>query len=298
MPRVRTGLVQDPLFLRHDTGPGHPERPDRMRAALRGVAGLPLLEVAPRDATSAEMEGAHDPAYLAWVKGSVERGAGALDPDTPVCAESWGVAVRASGAALALGEAWLSGRIEAGFACIRPPGHHACRARAMGFCLVNHMAVLARFLAARGKRVAIVDWDVHHGNGTQDIFWGDPTVLYVSLHQMPLYPGTGAAHERGAGNILNVPLPPGTGDAAYLAAFDARVLPALEVRAPDVVLVSCGFDAHARDRIAQFELSTACYGKLTLRLARWPVLSLLEGGYDLVALEESVREHLRALLQA
>ncbi|MGQ0613271.1 MAG: histone deacetylase family protein [Planctomycetaceae bacterium] len=295
---MRTGLVQDPLLLRHDTGPGHPERPERMGAVLRGLEGLPLLEVTSRDATAGELESAHDPAYLAWVRGSVGRGAGALDPDTPVCGESWAVAVRAAGAALALGEAWLSGRIEAGFACTRPPGHHACRARAMGFCLVNHVAVLARFLTARGKRMAIVDWDVHHGNGTQEIFWNDPTVLYASLHQMPLYPGTGAAHERGAGNIVNVPLPPGTDDAAYLAAFDAQVLPALEARAPDVVLVSCGFDAHARDRIAQLELTSGCYGELTRRLARWPLLSLLEGGYDLVALEESAREHLRALLEA
>jgi acetoin utilization deacetylase AcuC-like enzyme len=293
---VRTGFALDPLFFRHDTGAGHPERAARLAAVLRGAAGLPLVDVAPRDATTSELEAVHDRAYLAWLRAIVGRGAGAIDPDTVVCPESWAAAVRAAGAGLALGEAWLEGRIDAGFAAVRPPGHHACRARAMGFCLLNNVAVLARFLAARGKRVAIVDWDVHHGNGTQEIFERDPSTLFASLHQWPLWPGTGAETERGAGNVVNVTLPPGTDDADYLAAFDERVAPRVEAHAPDVVLVSCGFDAHARDPLAQLSLSSACYGALTRRVARRPVLLLLEGGYDLVALEEGTREVLGALV--
>jgi len=225
----------------------------------------------------------------------VARGAGSLDADTIVCAGSWDAAVRAAGAALSLGEAWLDGRIDNGFACVRPPGHHAERRRAMGFCLLGNVSILAYFLAERGKRVAIVDWDVHHGNGTQDILWDEPEIGFCSLHQWPLYPGTGRESETGAGNVLNLPMDPGSGDSEYGAVFDARVVPWLEERRPDVVLVSAGFDAHARDPLASQELSSEAFGEFTKKLARWPVLSVLEGGYDLTALEESVRAHLAAL---
>lgn len=294
---MRTGLVQDPIFLLHDTGSGHPERAARIPAILERIEGLALETIAPRDARVAELEAAHDPAYVAAVRERIEGGARSLDADTTVCPRSHAAALRAAGAALALGEAWLDGRIEAGFSCARPPGHHACRDRAMGFCLFNNMAVLARFLQARGEGVAILDWDVHHGNGTQDIFRDDPGIGYCSLHQSPLYPGTGRADETGAGNILNLPLPAGSGDQEYLRVFDQQVLPWIEERAPDLLLVSAGFDAHHDDPLAGMGLSSGVFGDFTRRLAGRPILSLLEGGYDLVGLSTSVREHLSALIE-
>jgi len=295
---VITGFVDDPLFDAHRTGPGHPERPERLAAVRRGVEGLDVRRLEARDATAAELGAAHDADYLDWVRGAVQRGAGSLDADTVVCAESWDAAVRAAGAALALGEAWLAGRIDNGFSCGRPPGHHAERRRAMGFCLLGNVSVLAYFLRAAGKRVAIVDWDVHHGNGTQDILWSEPEIGFLSLHQWPLYPGTGRESETGAGNIRNVPLPAGSGDAEYGAVFDEVVVPWLQDRRPEVVLVSAGFDAHARDPLASQALSSDAFGEFTRKLARWPVLSVLEGGYDLVALEESTRAHIGALVDA
>ena len=293
---VQTGLATDSLFSRHLTGPGHPERPERLAAILNRIKDLELTEVAPRDATPAELEAVHDPSYVAWVRDQIEAGAQRFDADTTVSRDSYAAAVRAVGAALALGEAWLAGRIEAGFACVRPPGHHACPRRAMGFCLFNNIAVLARLLQARGKRVCILDFDVHHGNGTQDIFWSEPEIGYCSLHQMPLWPGTGAASETGAGNILNIPMRPGNGDAEYLAAFDEIVVPWLDERAPDVLLISAGFDAHARDPLAQMNLTSEAYGEMTRRVLGRPVLSLLEGGYDLTGLADGVYAHVGALI--
>jgi acetoin utilization deacetylase AcuC-like enzyme len=295
---MRTGLVTDRLFLRHLTGPGHPERPDRLTAVLKGLEGLDLVAVAPRDATRGELEGVHEARYIDAVRRAIEGGAGALDADTAVSSESYAAAVRAAGAGLALAEAWLEGRIEAGFAAVRPPGHHACPAKAMGFCLFNNVALAARLLAAKGKRVSIVDWDVHHGNGTQEIFWSDPSVRFLSLQQYPLWPMTGLREEQGAGNIRNIPMPPGSGDREYLKAFDEEVVPWIEEGRPDVLLVSCGFDAHARDPLAQQRLSTEAYAEFTKRIARRPVLSFLEGGYDLEALAGSARAHVEALIAA
>jgi acetoin utilization deacetylase AcuC-like enzyme len=295
---MRTGLVTDPIFLRHLTGPGHPERPERLPAILKGLLGLDLVAVAPRDATRGELEGGHEPGYIDAVRRAVEGGARELDADTTVSKDSYAAAVRAAGAALALGEAWLEGRIEAGFAAVRPPGHHACPGRAMGFCLFNNVAILARFLTARGKRVSILDWDVHHGNGTQEIFWSDPSVRHMDLHQYPLWPMTGLREDRGAGNLWNIPMPPGSGDKEYLAAFDNEVLPWLEDGEPDVLLISCGFDAHERDPLADQRLSTEAFALFTKRIARQPVLSLLEGGYDLDAIAASARAHVAALIGA
>jgi acetoin utilization deacetylase AcuC-like enzyme len=295
---MRTGLVTDPLFLRHLTGLGHPERPERLGAILRALEGLNLVRIAARDATRGELEGVHEGRYIDWVKARVADGTTHLDPDTAICPESYAAAVRAAGAGLALAEALLDGRIEAGFAAVRPPGHHAGPARAMGFCLFNNVAVAARFLMGRGRRVAILDWDVHHGNGTQEIFERDPAVRFLSLHQYPLWPMSGRREERGRGNIFNVPLPPGSGDAEYLAAFDREVLPWLDEGQPDVLLLSAGFDAHARDPLAQQRLSTGTYALLTNKVARQPVLSFLEGGYDLEALAASARAHVEALISA
>ena len=293
-----TGCVDDPLFDRHRTGSGHPERPERLDAVRRGLEGLELVAITPRDATRAELESAHDGDYLDSARARIAGGEGHLDADTAVCAESWAAAVRAAGSGLALGEAWLAGEIEAGFACLRPPGHHAERRRAMGFCLIGNIAVLACFLRARGKRVAIVDWDVHHGNGTQDIFRDEPDVGYLSLHQWPFYPGTGAVTETGAGNIRNICLSAGSDDSDYVRAFETQVLPWLDERSPDVILVSAGFDAHRSDPLASMCVSSEAFGRWTEMLLSHgaPLLSLLEGGYDLAALEESVRAHVSAMV--
>ncbi len=293
---VRTGLVSDPLFARHLTGPGHPERPERLPAIHAALEGLELEPVPARDATRAELEAAHDALYVTRLEERIAQGDVHLDADTVVSPDSWAAAVRAAGAALALGEAWLAGDVETGFACVRPPGHHACRGRAMGFCLFNNVAVLARFLHARGKCVCIVDWDVHHGNGTQDIFWKDEDVGYASLHQFPFYPGTGAEHETGAGNIRNVPLAAGSGSAEYRAAFERKILPWLAEREPDIVLVSAGFDAHLRDPLAQMRLDAEDYAAFTRMLLDRSLLSVLEGGYDLEGLAASVRAHLEVLI--
>ena len=295
---MRTGLASDPVFELHDTGEGHPERAARLPALLNALEGLDLVPIAPREATRAEIVAVHRPEYVDRVQEAVARGVSHMDADTVLSPHSFEAALKAAGAGLALGEALLDGRIEAGFAAVRPPGHHACTARAMGFCLLNNIAILARFLHARGKRVCIVDWDVHHGNGTEEIFRNDPEVGFCSLHQSPLYPGTGSPREIGAGNIRNLPLPPASGEPTYLRAFDEQVLPWLEERAPDVVLVSCGFDAHALDPLANMELLSGSYAEFTRRLTRWPILSLLEGGYSLEAMAEGGRAHIEALTEA
>ena len=259
----------------HDGGARHPEQPARLAAVMEGVAALgsgyevvrPSIAEAPIEALAR----VHDPAYLTALEAFCDRGGGAIDADTYARPDSWRAARRAAGAGLAaLTE--LERRHDAvGFVPARPPGHHATAGRAMGFCLLNSIAVAAASRTARGERVLIVDWDVHHGNGTQDIFWDDPDVFYVSTHQHPLYPGTGRASEVGgpaaAGATLNFPLPPGaTGDVVH-AALDRRARAAMEEFAPDWVLVSCGFDAHRADPLAQLALSSGDFADLA-RLAR------------------------------
>jgi len=297
---VATGRVDDSLFDRHLTGPGHPESPARLGAVRKALKGLALRTIEPRDATAEELERAHDRRYLQFVQDQVRQGATSLDADTILSPDSWDAAIRAAGAALALGEALLAGEIRHGFACLRPPGHHAERRRAMGFCLIGNISVLAHHLRAHGKRVAIVDWDVHHGNGTQDIFRDVEDVGFLSLHQWPLWPGSGRASETGVGNIKNICMPPGSGDEEYLRAFDDVVLPWLEERNPDVILVSAGFDAHRADPLANQRVSSEGFGEFTRKLLTrdLPILALLEGGYDLRALEESVRACVGALCES
>ncbi len=292
----------------HDTGRGHPERADRLVAAVAGLhdaeLGDALLEVAPRAATAPELERAHDPRYLRAVDEFAASGGGRLDPDTVVSHGSWSTALLAAGSGLAVLDALRAGDAEAGLVLVRPPGHHATRTRGQGFCLINNVAVTASALAADGERVLIVDWDVHHGNGTQDIFWNDPRVLYVSTHQSPAYPGTGRADETGgadaSGLTINFPLPPGaTGDVAR-EAIDAVVAPAVARFSPTWVLVSAGFDAHFADPLADLEWTAGDYAALTARVSaftpqRGRLLAFLEGGYDLDALRECVRVTATAL---
>ncbi|HEX4823721.1 MAG TPA: histone deacetylase [Candidatus Polarisedimenticolaceae bacterium] len=310
----RIGLVSDPVFERHDTGPGHPERPARTAAIRRALAAARLDErcmtIAPVAADDETLIRVHDPAHVRRVDASAASGARLLDSmDTAIGPESAAVARLAAGSVAALAREVALGRLDAGFAVVRPPGHHAERDLAMGFCLFNNVAVAAAMLRATCgvKRVLVVDWDVHHGNGTQHLFEDDPAVFYYSSHQMPLYPGTGHATERGRsaglGATLNVPLRPGDGDAPFLAALTERLVPAMDEYRPDFVLVSAGFDAHRADPLGGLAVTTEAFVAATRvvrgiaeRHAGGRLVSILEGGYDLEALASSAVAHLGALL--
>ena len=307
-----TGLVFDRRFLEHDTGPSHPERPERL-AVLERLFGEPRYADLPRiDARAAdedELARVHRAAHLRAVAASAERETTYFDADTAASAGSFQAARLAAGAAIDLADAVLDGRVDNGFAALRPPGHHAEADRPMGFCLFNNVAVVAQHLRQRRglERVLVLDWDVHHGNGTQHSFYDDPSVLYASLHQYPFYPGTGAAEELGAGDgegfTVNVPMPAGAVDDDYLAAFRDVVVPVAERFNPEFVLVSAGFDAHANDPLASVSLTTAAFAAmadamtdLADRTAAGRIVLLLEGGYDLAALGESVDTVLDRLL--
>ena len=301
---LRTAVALDETCLEHDTGPGHPERAARLQAVARAVdraASERLVRLPSRPATLDELRRVHSVEHVARVAATAERDRFAFDADTPTSSRSFEAALRAAGGALAAVDAVMAGTADNGFALVRPPGHHAVPERAMGFCLFNNVAVAAAHLrAAHGlERVLVVDWDVHHGNGTQDAFYADSHVLFMSSHQYPFYPGTGSAREVGRGEgegfTLNVPLPAGCGDAEYLQAYLEVVEPVARQFRPEFVLISAGFDAHARDPLAEMEVSErgfAGLARLVARIARDVcgnrLVAVLEGGYDLAALGESV----------
>ena len=292
--------------LNHEPGAAHAERPQRLLAVTEALrAALPELEWhdAPR-ATRGQLLRVHDDALLALVLDTHVIAPIALDPDTMLGPGSAEAALRAAGAGVAAVDAVLSGATTRAFCGVRPPGHHATGSVAMGFCLFNSIAVAAAHACDKHglARVAVVDFDVHHGNGTQAIFDTDPRVLYLSSHQLPLYPDSGFIDERGVGNVLNAPLPPGTGSDGFRAAWRERLLPALDGFRPQLVLVSAGFDAHRLDPLAQLELEADDYRWLTGELlaiarrhAQGRVVSMLEGGYNLDALRECSVAHVRAL---
>jgi acetoin utilization deacetylase AcuC-like enzyme len=304
-----TLVLTDRKLLEHDPGPEHPESPARLDAILTDLARAPIAGVtleAPRAATDAEIDAIHDPRYRDYLTKLAGQRV-ALDPDTSTSAGSWEAARLSAGAAVGAVEAVMSGRAANAFALARPPGHHALSYRAMGFCLLNNVAIAAEAARRAGaERVAILDWDVHHGNGTQDIFAARPDVLYMSIHQYPFYPETGAAQEigtgAGRGTKINCPLPGGQGDADYGVAFHDLFLPAARAFAPDLILVSAGFDAHARDPLADMRVTERGYAAMTsvmMQLAAetcgGKLALVLEGGYDLPALAGSVRATLEAL---
>ncbi len=304
---LRVGLYDDPLFRRHDAGAGHPERPQRLDALRRGLSESgqeALLEaLTPREATREELESVHAAAYLETVAATRGRTV-RFDPDTQASPESHAAALRAAGAVADAVDRVLDGRLDRAFCAVRPPGHHAERDHAMGFCLFNNVAVGAALALARGlERVLIVDFDVHHGNGTQAMFWDDPRVLYVSSHEYPFYPGTGAPQEvgegRGSGFTINLALPAGCGDAEYAALYRDVVVPIGRSYDPQLVLVSAGFDPHVDDPLAGMRLTAAGFGEVMAACLEAAggarVVVALEGGYDLDGIAASGAEVMHRL---
>lgn len=305
---TEVAIFTAPACLEHDTGPGHPERADRLRAVEEALSAPAFAACERRAAPSARrawIERVHPPRAVDNVLAAIpERGYARIDGDTVVSPGSRAAALHAAGAVCAAVEAVFDGAARRAFCAVRPPGHHAEPERAMGFCLFNSVAIGAMHaLAARGAgRVAIVDFDVHHGNGTQAAFAAEPRVLFGSSHQSPLYPGTGAASETGVGNIVNMPLAPGAGGAEFRAAWESAFFDRLAAFHPSLILVSAGFDAHRRDPLAALELVEDDYVWITRRLCaiaddscEGRIVSALEGGYDLAALAASVDAHVSTL---
>ncbi len=307
---ARSAVVIDPEYLKHDPGRGHPERAQRIKVLLDLAAelGAAFARIEPRAATHEEIEMCHVREYIELVRSTSETNGFALDGDTVTSRDSFGVGLLATGGFLRLLDAIAAGEADNGFALVRPPGHHALPDRAMGFCLFNTAAIGAQYVRRRygAERVLIMDWDVHHGNGTQELFYRDSSVLYMSTHQYPFYPGTGAAEEIGAsegeGFTVNVPLPAGCGDEEYLRVFRDVIVPIADKYRPEWVLVSAGFDPHRRDPLAGMNVSESGFAAIADMLVRLAeshaggrIALLLEGGYDLKALKESVAAVLRSL---
>jgi acetoin utilization deacetylase AcuC-like enzyme len=313
--KVNTGYVYDERYLHHDPGTWHPERPDRLRAINRRVnlSGLinELTSIQPYEAPLEWITKLHDPDYVESFRRACEKKFSIFQsPDNGICPESFAVARLSAGGVLAACDAMMSGQVTNAFCAIRPPGHHAEHAHAMGFCFFNNVAIGARYLQEKYglDRIAIVDWDVHHGNGTQHLFEEDPTVFYISLHEDPAhcYPGTGRRAETGKGAglgyTLNFPFPPQSGDWEYLEVMEEEIVPALAAFRPDCLMISAGFDAHANDPLAHMKLSRAGYSRLGRVLAlfareycQFRLITVLEGGYNLEVLEDCVEDHLRIM---
>ncbi len=320
MSRGGFALLSHPAYLKHLAGPRHPERPQRLIAIAEALKASGVWDQAthltPREATEEELALCHTPEHITQVREACASGR-FLDPDTRACRESWEAARLAVGAGLTAADALVSGSVKRAFCLVRPPGHHAESQRSMGFCLFNNIAIAARYLQRRHgvKRIAIVDFDVHHGNGTQEIFYHEGSVMYCSTHQygpnplnpaLPFYPGTGSEDEMGrddgAYTTINVPMPPETGSDMFTWAYQEHIAPKLDQFKPEMLLISAGFDAHRDDPLASLNLSAEDFGALTgllvdiaNRNCQGRVLSLLEGGYHLQALAASATAHAKAL---
>jgi acetoin utilization deacetylase AcuC-like enzyme len=312
LKKAKTGFVYSDIFLSHDTCPGHPEAPERLRAVAREVKrglGSLLLPIDPAPAPLEWIKTVHRGSYIDELKIACERGDRFFhDPESLICRETYSCALNAAGGVLEAVDAVMDNRVFNAFCALRPPGHHGFPDRAMGFCFFNNAAIGARYAIERYglKKVAIVDWDVHHGNATQEIFFFDPAVFYISIHQRSIFPGTGLEDEKGAAaglNFnLNIPLDGGAADAEYLEVFERTVIPAIENYSPDLIIISAGFDAHADDPLGGMEVSSGGFGCMT-RLVKdaaenicpGRIVSVLEGGYSLKGLSASVRRHLEAL---
>lgn len=310
---MSSGFLYDPVFLDHDTGAGHPECSERLRSSLDYLSQQhwfqSLEEIPSITAERKWIECVHDDEYIKRAKETCHAGSGYLDSmDVSVCEKSYDIALLAAGSVLNLADHIIENKIDNGFAMIRPPGHHAEKHTALGFCLFNNVAILARYLQKQHglDKILILDWDVHHGNGTQHLFEEDPSVLYISTHQYPFYPGTGSVSEngqgRGQGATLNCPMNAGSTDKEYELAFMQKILPKFDEFKPEVIIISAGFDAHQLDPLAQINLSTDFFGWMTARVmekadqyCHGRIISALEGGYNLKMLPLCIAEHLSVL---
>ena len=313
---MQTAFVHDSIFLRHDTGRRHPENAQRVSDAHNALAKQPWFgNLHHLTATKADLQwigAVHEARHIEHVKQACERQQRHVDsPDVTICQASYDVALNAVGSVLEIADQIMDGNVDNGFAMVRPPGHHAEADSAMGFCLFNNIAITAKYLQRKYhlERILIVDWDVHHGNGTQHIFAADDSVFYISLHQFPHYPGTGALSEtgmgKGAGATLNCPMSAGLGDADYRQAFKEIIIPRAKQFAPDAVLISAGFDAHFADPLGDIKLNSQSYVWMTQMMMELAdqycagrLISVLEGGYDLSALAESITQHVKTLSQS
>jgi len=311
---MATAWIYDPLFTSHETGEGHPECSARAQAVQQGlqeIDDMGLISLVPRPAEESDILRCHSAAYLDVVRTDVADGRPNLRTgDTAICEASFEVAMRAAGAVLTGVDAVMDGSVNNAFCAVRPPGHHATPEQGMGFCIFNNVAIGAAYVrAVHGiERVLIVDWDIHHGNGTQDCFYADANVFYFSTHQSPFYPGTGGANETGSGpgegSTLNCPMSAGSGDHELMSAFMDDLLPAMKVFSPEFVFISAGFDAREEDPLGQFSVTDEGFGKLTalvLKIAQETasgrVVSVLEGGYGLPGLKSATQQHVMALLK-
>ncbi len=311
---LKTGFVYHEDFLLHDTGTWHPERADRLKSIVQTLSSTGLKEklktITPEPAQIKWIETIHTTEYVKSIEKACDLGYKNLDADTTICSDSYRIALLAAGSGISAADKIMNGEIQNGFCAVRPPGHHAEKKRAMGFCLFNNVAITARYLQQKFslKKILIIDWDVHHGNGTQNAFYDDATVFYFSVHQSPHYPGTGLINEFGMGEgegfNLNVPLPAGMGDEDYIEIFQSKLKPAVEKYKPDFILISAGFDAHRDDPLAGMQLTEAGFAKLTdivagfaEKICQGRVISLLEGGYNLEKLAASVAAHIEVLIK-
>jgi acetoin utilization deacetylase AcuC-like enzyme len=311
---MRTAIVHHPIYERHDTGPGHPETAERYRVVIDALTSdeklwKQLVEISPGKATQGIVQATHTKEHFRRVENAFANGLDRLDPDTAISMASFDASLYAAGGAIAAVDAVMQGEADNAFAAVRPPGHHATAEHAMGFCLFNNVAVAARYALNKYKeieRVAIVDWDVHHGNGTQGIFYSEPSVFFFSMHQYPWYPGTGSRGEsgqgRGLGTTLNIPMRAFTKARDQRSTFESAIEEIASKMTPDIILISAGFDAHLTDPLGQLQLEDPDFGAMTQVVKEWAgqacggrVVSCMEGGYNLQTLGQTVRRHVAEL---